>query len=195
MKNLQLIAQAYTFAKEIGVTVLDGKKAERKEYYIRKNANGFGAGQKQLVDANLNEEVGVTNFENKGMLPAGKDLLVTGLKISYAPVADAVAKTARYGQDNGNVNFVNGEIKIEQDGVLLRLPIKAVSVSSNNDNYHLEGDQYYEVAPFMIKSGKTFGISVEPVGAIAVEACFEIALDTIELSESAKVAASASRSC
>lgn len=191
--NLQEIAQAYALSKETGVTVLDGRKAERKAYYIRKNANTYGAGQKQLVDSTLIEEVGVTNFENKGMLPSGKDLLVRGLKVSYAPTSDTNPKTANYGSANGNVNFINGEIKIEQDGVLLRLPIKEVSVSSSNDNQHLEGNQYYAVAPFMIKSGKTFGISVEPVGAISTDSCFEISLDTIELSDSAKV--SGNRTC
>jgi hypothetical protein len=191
--NLSELSQAYALTKETGVTILDGKKAERKEMYIRKNANGYGAGVKPLITSDLNEEVGVTNFENKGMLPAGKDLLVRGLKISYAPTADATPKTAKYGNDNGLPAFTNGEIKIEQDGVLLRLPIKAVSVSSTNDNYYLEGKQYYEVVPFMIKSGKNFQISVEPVDAIAVAHCFEIALDTIELSESAKVTSASAR--
>lgn len=195
MKDLQAIAFSYNLVKETGVTVLDGKKAERKEYYIRKNAMGYGAGKKELIDANTNEDVGVTNFENKTMLPTGKDLLVQGLKISFASTLDKQPKTASYGTDNGNPNMINGEITITQDGILLKQPIKAVAVTANNNDFNLRGQQYYEVAPFMIKSGKNFGITVEPVGAIEDDCCFEVALDVIELSESAKINASTGRSC
>jgi hypothetical protein len=185
--NIQEISQAFSVSQATGVTVIDGKKAERKEIYMRANANGYGAGRKELVDANTTKTVGVTNLEKGDTLPNGKEYIVRGLKLLIAPDTDAVVKTATYGTSLGLPAFTNGELRIEQDGVLLNLPLRSIYVNPDNAKQKLAGEQYYEVLPFMIKSGQTFSISVEPVGAIAVDHCFELVLDVIEIATSAKV--------
>ena len=184
---LAFISTAFGLTKATGVTVLDGKKAERKVIYLRDNAKGYGAGRKELVLSTTNEEVGVTNLENKDQLPTGINYLVKGIRATFAPSTDANVKSAKYGSDAGDSNFLNGEIRVEQDGTLLRLPIRAIATNGDTNKNLAAKDTFFELeAPFMIKDGKKFGISVEPTGAITVEQCFSIELDVIELSDSAK---------
>lgn len=190
MKNsvLAMISLAYSLISGKGITVLGGKKAERKVIYLRENANGFGAGRKELVLSTTNEEVGVTNLENKDQLPTGVNYMVKGIRATFAPSTDANVKTAKYGTDAGLPQFLNGEIRVEQDGTLLRLPIRAIATNGDQNKNVASNDTFFTLdTPFMIKDGKKFGISVEPTDAIAVDHCFSIDLDVIELATSAKV--------
>lgn len=192
--NLQDISQSFAVAKATGVTVLDGRKAERKVIYVRANANGYGAGRRELVDATTNKVVGITNLENKDILPTGKNYLVRGLKITFAKTGSDV-KLGEYGAGEGLPAFKNGELKIEQDGVLLNLPINAVTVAAKEFVQGINSEQFFDVTPFMLKDGKNFSISVEPVAGISADLLFEVALDVIEISESAKVATANQRIC
>lgn len=189
MKNsvLAFIAMAFNLVKATGVTILEGKKAERKVIYLRENANGYGAGRKELVTSTTNEEVGVTNLENKDQLPTGINYLVKGIRATFAPSTDADVKTAKYGTDAGLPQFLNGEIRVEQDGTLLRLPIRAIATNADQNKNLASNETFFPLdTPFMIKDGKKFGISVEPTGAISTDHCFSIELDVIELADSAK---------
>jgi hypothetical protein len=169
-------------------------KGERKVIFIRTNVKDFG-GIKEIIDANTLKITGITNLENKDMLPNGKTWLCTGLRLVAAPETDTLPKSANYATENVLPALANGETKILQDGILQTISTREIVINPEVDKRIPRGKQFFKVTPFRVGSGSVFQLTQEFVSAVAVDHCVEFALEIFEISASAQTGSNANRSC
>ncbi|CAM4116448.1 MULTISPECIES: hypothetical protein [Flavobacterium] len=120
------------------------------------------------------KEVGVRNIDKDQL---DYPFLPTGIRLVFdTTTADVTPNVADY-KDNAPVYWANGEITIFQDGVLAELP---VSVLANNFNPLTTTDDFFPLAPFLIRPNKSFKISTSLAGIAQAGHAYRIEILGIE---------------
>lgn len=127
--------------------------------------------QNSLVLPKNSEAVGVTNID-KARLKAS--FVVVGMRAIFDNTTGAgvTAQTAVF-KDAPSPSFANGELTIDQDGELVKLPVSAIS-----NRYAATGvqDDIYPVSPFIIREDKVFKITPDLAGAATANEAFRLEL-------------------
>lgn len=128
-----------------------------------------------LVLPKYDKEVGVRNIDKDQL---DYPFLPTGLRMRFDTTTGVgvTAKTANY-KDDAPVYWKNGEIRIQQDSELLNLP---VSVVGNSYAATSNADDFYPVAPFLIRPNKSFKISTSLAGVAVANHAFRLEIEGIE---------------
>lgn len=126
-----------------------------------------------LVLAKNSKEIGVRNIDKDQL---DFPFMPTGVRMNFQDAtAGLTAKSASYTSD-AKPYWRNGEIKIAQDSVLAELP---VSVLANNYASTSNEDDFYPVAPFLIRPNKSFTIQTALAGTAGADA-FSLEIEGIE---------------
>lgn len=126
-----------------------------------------------LVLAKNAKEIGVRNIDKDQL---DFPFMPTGARMNFQDATSGLtAKGAAYTSD-AKPYWRNGEIKISQDGVLAELP---VSVLANNYAATSNQDDFYPVAPFLIRPNKSFTIQTALAGTAGADA-FSLEIEGIE---------------
>lgn len=137
----------------------------------------------QLILPKQSEEVGVRNIDKAKV----KDpFVVTGIRAIFdnSTGAGVTAATAVFG-DKPEPSFGNGNLIIDQDGELVKLPVSAIANSGASTS---NLDDIYPVSPFLIREEKTFKITPELAGAAVANEVYRIELHGFYLQPDTTVA-------
>jgi hypothetical protein len=138
--------------------------------------------QNSLVLPKNSEAVGVTNID-KARLKA--PFVVTHMRAVFDNTTGAAvtAQTAQF-KDDPSPSFANGELTVDQDGELIKIPVSAIS-----NRYAATGvqDDLYPVSPFVIRDEKVFKITPDLAGAATANEVYRIELHGFFLQPDATV--------
>lgn len=132
------------------------KKSRFVTKYIAGTASDLSGNTGEVLLASTKKEIGITNFENGNLLPAGKELIVTGIRVLFETTATD-PKLATW-TANAPACWKNGEITISQegDGVLFHSSgtdiVNMHTATNNEEDYR---DVFFKLrseVPFSIKS-------------------------------------------
>jgi len=139
--------------------------------------------QNSLILPKNSEEVGVTNIDKARLkFP----FVVIGIKVFQDVNANSVENikeidlTTYTGSDPA---ILNGELTIDQDGVLENLPILPLSKPDAQDSQN----SVYAVSPFVIREDKVFRITPDFAGQPKKETFFRVELHGYHLQPDATV--------
>lgn len=148
------------------------------EYFPRKTVKYLRGMANEIENTDL---VVAANKKTPGVRNINSDTLEfpfmpTDIRMNFSTAASGLTpKTAKY-TDEAPVYFRNGEIKIVQDVVMVELPI---SVLANGYAATSVKDDFFPVAPFLIRPSKAFQIQVGLAGTAAADA-FSLEIEGIE---------------
>lgn len=138
--------------------------------------------QNSLVLPKNSEAVGVTNIDKARLKSA---FVVTAMRAIFDNTTGVAvtAQTAVF-KDAPSASFANGEITVDQDGELIKLPVSAIS-----NRYAATGvqDDIYPVSPFVIREDKVFKITPDLAGAATANEAYRLELHGFYLQSDATV--------
>lgn len=138
--------------------------------------------QNSLILPKNSEEVGITNIDKARLkFP----FVVTGIKfhIGLNPnnvTIKEIDHTQFFGTDTA---VLNGELTIDQDGVLVNLPILPLSKNDGQDSQ----TSVYGVSPFVIREDKVFRLTPDFAGQPRKDSFYRVELHGYHLQPDATV--------
>lgn len=170
--------------KQGSLPVIKGLTAKSVTKYISCLGSALAPRNGSLIVPSDKKETGITNFENGNILPAGKYLLIFGLRQlfdnSTANVTPLIAKW----KDEAPVAYKNGELIISQTGAGVLAELTGTDVSNFKASYGNDAD-FRSIVPILIRPEARFDIQQILAGAGGAEAV-KTELRCIEFNDSSK---------
>lgn len=170
MKNISL-QEAVTIVKSIqpsgkeekSLPVVNDRRIRKVTYYVAGLSADLANNAGEVLYSNILKAVGITNFDNGGVLGKGKYFLATGIRILFdTTVTDP--KLALWA-NVAPVAWKNGELQIGQDGqpTLFETPITDVT------NFHAStsNDDDFTSVEFLLQPQKPVSIRATTAGSPA----------------------------
>jgi hypothetical protein len=168
--------------EEKSLPKIGNRRARTVTKYFAGSSADLSANAAATVLPSTKREPGITNFDQGNVLPKGKHLLVTGIRVLF-DTTGIDPKEADWAE-NAPVCWKNGELSVQQDGqgVLFETPgtdVTNFKASTGNDC------DFREVVPFLLRPEASFNIYAKLVGTVVASA-YKIELRCIELIEGDK---------
>jgi len=150
-------------------------------YYRRADANGYGTGTQQVLEAKTDPEVGVTNFDGGNKLSKGKNFIITGIRFLADTTAATTVKGSTYGKTDLPAALANGEFSIGQKGKDILSPAPVSSFARTAKQHEQSNDFIALETPIFVSSEHPIEARLIPAAAVSAVACYSFELKGIEI--------------
>lgn len=138
--------------------------------------------QNQLILAKNSQAIGVTNIDKAQLaLP----FVVTGMRMGFDNTTGAAVTVAGAKfKDPASPSFANGELTIDQNGELIKLPVSVIANIAASNGI---ADDVYDVNPFVIRENQVFKITPDLAGPATANEVYKLELHGFYLQPDATV--------
>lgn len=171
--------------EEKSLPAIGNRRARTVTKYIAGNSEDLSANNGATILAATKKETGVTNFENGNLLPKGKHLLVTGIRVLFDTTANATTKDADWTSE-APVEWINGELTVAQDGQGTLFQTSGTDITNiGRANRTSNDDDFRDIVPFLLRPETSFNIEAKLAGS-ATASVYKVELRCVELTEGDK---------